>query len=126
MYTTKEIERRIKAIITEKYASKIPSVFGWKKIKELKNNPEEHTILSLVAAFDCEMDSSTIQLSKKRASCVPMRDVQVICSDGVLSFLLICLYRSRSVMYVCVNYPKKNRQQQQQTATNIDDMSYVH
>jgi hypothetical protein len=95
-----------------------------KENKGTKKYLAEQTVSSLVAAFDCEMDSSTIQLSRKRASCVAIRDMQVICYYGMLLFLFICLYLSHSVVCVCVNYPKKNRQQQQAT-TNNDDMSYV-
>lgn len=43
-----------------------------------KDNKRIERRQSLVTAFDCEMDSGTILLSKKRPSYVQLRDSQVI------------------------------------------------
>jgi hypothetical protein len=71
------------------------------------------------------MDSSIIQLSKKRASCVQIRDMQVICSYGILIYVPpIDLIQSYALII-----RKKDRQQQQrqqQATTYNTDMSSIH
>lgn len=102
----------------------IPSVYVPEILqpREVENISISHAVSSLVVAFVCEMDSSAIQLSRKRVSCMPMRSIQVICSDGILLFLFMHPYPSHMFAFslslllltVCVNYPRKTRQEEQQ------------
>lgn len=95
VYQTKEVERAGGLIITKNKQWKYHLYVRSKENRGTeKSLSTRYAVSSLVVAFDCEMDSSTIQLSRKRASCMPNRGIQVICSDGILLFLLMHSYPS--------------------------------
>ena len=76
-----------------------------------------NTAQSLVAAFHREMDSGTILLSKKRTSCLLLRDAQVICSDWCQSVLI---FLTKSIFIL--NYRMRTTSNH---AESIDDFTHL-